>query len=186
MALRTNENGEVLAVCAAEVGSVLKDGDMEVADASAWTAAVSTLSKVAGTRTGGSGSLFLRVTPTLAAQEGSAYQTILTVGAKYMLNGWIRANGARVGAIHNGSTDLYLTTTNDWENFNVVFVATATTIRLCSNADGATVDTVDFDDLVLSGDQFIGWTGGSGTDDASDIDPQGYTDINGNLICRAY
>jgi len=28
--------------------------------------------------------------------------------------------------------------------------------------------------------------GGSGTDEAGEIDPSGYTDTNGNLVCKAY
>lgn len=116
---------------------LLVDGDMEAATTAAWGLSGSpTLTKEAGTRTGGSGTKVLRVAVTVA-NEG-ATQTILTVGKRYRVTGWARTNGSTTCSFIDSGAGIVLVIPNSatWQFFDEEWVAKGTTVRLRTSSVG--------------------------------------------------
>jgi hypothetical protein len=133
--------------------NLLTDGNMETAGTAAWTAGgTATLSKQTTSPHGGTN--LLRITrnggtPTYAAQ------TVMTIGNVYRVSGYIRSDGSATPQLFNGSTSLFGgTTSTSWQPFDVLFVATATDIRLQTNSV-TNGQYIEFDDVVVSNDTTI-------------------------------
>jgi len=130
---------------------LLSDGDMESDGVSAWTAiSGATITKEAGTRTGGGGSQVLQVSVPVADTFGSASQTNLVVGSKYRVCGWAKGDGVNgiPRILLSGATVPWLgTSSSSWQQFDVVFVADATRLDLGLLGDVATIDVVQYDDV---------------------------------------
>lgn len=126
---------------------LMVDGDCEAATAVAYTSHnLATLSKQAGTRTGGSGSLVLRVAYGGSAYTPAAKQSVLSIGTEYKVTGWARGNGSIGGAIYcNGSLTGFAASTS-WQYFESTFTAGAADIRFYATGVGAG-DYVEFDDI---------------------------------------
>ena len=129
---------------------LISDGDMEAADASAWSAFNSgTLSKETGTPHGGSN--VLRVTEN-GADYPSAYQAdVITTGNTYRLTGWARGDGNANPFIWDSAALWTGTSSTDWQRFDVVFTAVNDNLpSLASSALNGTGYYVEWDDVVLS------------------------------------
>lgn len=122
------------------------DGDMEAVGVGAWTS-VDTISKEAGTRTGGVGLQVLRVTR-LVNNNPNTRQAILTVGQRYKSINWARSDGNAVPRFL--AVALFWTGTNSaaWQNSDFEFVATSTAARLQSFTSTGTEYT-EWDDVSL-------------------------------------
>jgi hypothetical protein len=136
--------------------NLLADGDMEAATTAAWTSGGinPTLSKVAGSRTGGAGTKVLRVENAGAGDAwASANQAVCTVGKRYNIKGWARGDGAKqcgVGTDTAFSNIWAGTASNTWQYFNVnfTFPAGSSVIRLEKLTAG--IGYSEFDDVVIT------------------------------------
>jgi hypothetical protein len=129
---------------------LITDGDMEAADASAWSAYNSgALSKETGTPHGGSN--VLRVTEN-GADYPSAYQAdVITTGNTYRLTGWARGDGNANPFIFDSAALWTGTSSTDWQRFDVVFTAVNDNLpSLASSALNGTGYYIEWDDVVLS------------------------------------
>lgn len=129
---------------------LITDGDMEAADASAWSAHNSgALSKETGTPHGGSN--VLRVTEN-GADYPSAYQAdVITTGNTYRLTGYARGDGNANPFIFDSAALWTGTSSTDWQRFDVVFTAVNDNLpSLASSALNGTGYYVEWDDVVLS------------------------------------
>jgi hypothetical protein len=131
--------------------NLLSDGAMEQSDASEYTAeGSSVLTKETGTRTGGSGTLVLRVANP-ASGNALASQTILTVGEKYRLTGWSRSDGNQLPTLRNPSgTVLWTgTTSTDWQYFDVIFTAATNGKLFMGTSAAGSGQYCEFDDITI-------------------------------------
>lgn len=106
-------------------------------------------------------------------------QMVLTIGQPYRISGVVRSDGTSTPTILNGATGLAFGsgTGTFWKRFDFVFIATATDIRLGSNA-GSGTSFVEFDDVFVSLDNGLR----SGTL-GEDLDAEG--DINVWIIANS-
>lgn len=110
------------------------------------------LSSVAGIRTGGAGTLALRVTAALGDAAAGAAQFSLTVGARYLLIVWGKGDGVNGSPKlrDGGVATLALGTSSaSWQELAVIFTAQTTELRLETSGNAATEDFVDWDDVSL-------------------------------------
>jgi hypothetical protein len=120
---------------------LLKDGDMEYASTSFWTAVQAAPSKEAigayeGTRR-------LRI-DTVGATIGGAYQDILEVGKTYRARGVARGDGVNAPEVYIGNTVNWTgTTSTDWQPYDVTGTADSITLTLVGS--GAISQSVWFD-----------------------------------------
>ncbi len=129
-------------------GQILVDGDMEAADATAYTVGSSaTLSKESADPH--SGSLNLKIAYN-GLTNPNAYQTILTVGQEYRLTGWARGDSTAVPSIYDGGLVELWTGTNSssWQNFDETFTAANTTLNFYAIIGAA--GYTEFDDVILT------------------------------------
>ena len=125
--------------------NLLVDGDMEAAGVGAWHPINSTVTKEAGTRTGGHGTQVLRVAY-LAAGSTYAYQSILTIGKTYRVAGWARGDGTFKPLIYDGAGHVWTgTTSTDWQYFDVLRTAGHAWLGFWTDANAA--GYVEFDDI---------------------------------------
>jgi hypothetical protein len=111
------------------------DNDMEAAgDVSNWpigNAAVVT--KEPGQRTGGTGSLVLKVAYGGVANP-YARQVRTTVGKSYSITGWVRSDGTAIPWVLDAGSLLWAgTASTNWQYFSVIYTATGADPRLVSN-----------------------------------------------------
>jgi hypothetical protein len=131
------------------------DLDMEAADAASWTALnTATLSKQSGTRTGGSGSLVIRVAGDGSTSSPKAAQT--RAGGITRVTGWARSNGAAVPTVALTSTTIWTgSNSTSWQAFDIAvssYLYASTRLEL-----GTTLATghVEFDDVTIEVDGAI-------------------------------
>jgi len=117
-------------VTVVETRDLVSDGAMEATGTEEWTSGTATPSKVAGARTGGTGSLILRV----AGGNGTYNRqlAISTVGVKYRVLGWARSlDGVTAPSVTDGLATLWTgTISTSWQYFDEVFTATDNELRL--------------------------------------------------------
>ncbi|HVT62852.1 MAG TPA: LamG-like jellyroll fold domain-containing protein, partial [Legionellaceae bacterium] len=129
------------------------DGDMEQSGTSYWTASGSTLSKIAGSRTGGSGSQILRVTGN-GGNSKANQSNIFIAGKTYRVTGWVKNDGT------SGSSPVIQTTASQniqqvsnptsWTYIDATFVPTANTgITLYGSGTGSG-HYDDWDDVTVT------------------------------------
>jgi hypothetical protein len=131
------------------------DLDMEAADAASWTALnTATLSKQSGTRTGGSGSLVIRVAGDGSTSSPKAAQT--RAGGITRVTGWARSNGAAVPTVALTSTTIWTgSNSTSWQAFDIAvssYLYASTRLEL-----GTALATghVEFDDVTIEADGAI-------------------------------
>jgi len=128
-----------------ETGSeLLVDGDMEAAGVGSWTAGSgATLTKQ--TTSPYSGLRLLRVAGTAPA---NAYQTILTIGKKYRVTGWMRSDGVATPRATDagGAISVIGTTSTSWQRIDVTGIASNAGYQLRVNAG---TGYVEFDDVSI-------------------------------------
>ncbi len=109
-----------------ETKELLSDGDMEATGVDEWTSVTSTLTKEAGTRTGGSGTQVLRITYN-GTPNPIARQTVLTTGKRYRFTGYARGDGTHSPRVAQGTGVAIWdgTTSTDWQHYDVTVTATA-------------------------------------------------------------
>jgi hypothetical protein len=145
----------VYAGTAQDVNPGFLDLDMEAADAASWTAgAGATLSKQSGTRTGGSGSLVLRVAGDGSTAGARASQT--RAGRLARATGWARSNGTATPTVGVTGTAVWTgTTSTAWQYFDVLIPDSLTAgTRLDLGIVGAT-GHAEFDDVTIETDGAI-------------------------------
>ncbi|MCK9370681.1 LamG domain-containing protein [Candidatus Dojkabacteria bacterium] len=140
------------------------DMDMETAGVAAWTPTNSTLTKEAGARTGGSGSLILRNART-AGGSGYAAQNLITNLKYYRCTGWARTDGSGVAAhVYIGGVSLgVVASTNTWTYFDKVSQGTTGWFTLVS-LGGADTNYTEWDDVTLQEVDFLTENLGTGSD----------------------
>jgi len=126
--------------------SIIVDGDMEAVGVGDWTASNAILTKESGARTGGSGTLILRITRNGGAPL--AYQGINTVGIKYRIVGWARGDGTRSPAISSSSFIWQGTSSTSWQSFDITYIAASANLALRTIANA--VGYVEFDDVTVT------------------------------------
>lgn len=131
--------------------SFIADGDMELADASAWS-------------TGSSATLSW---PTTAPHEGTrclrvtyggeitpyAQQSLLTIGKTYRMTGWARTDGVSPYArvfVGNSNIPIIVATTSTWTYFDQVKTAISTSILLQAYTGGLAGQYCEFDDVKVT------------------------------------
>lgn len=134
----------------------LVDGDMEAADASAWTLiSTPTLTKEGNAK---AGSRCLRIT---GPQYCGARQAVLTIGRTYRLTGWARGDGVGYPVLSDTSSARWVgTTSTDWQWFDVTFVAAGGSIALYQY--GAGTRYVEWDALTAECLSASAWADQSG------------------------
>jgi len=128
---------------------LLTDGDMEAADAAAWTSQLSAvLSKETNPRTGSVGAKCLRVAYG-GANNPIALQVCVVSGNKYRVTGWARGDGTYFPLFDDSAATRWSgTTSTNWQYFDLIFTAGSSAgLRLRSNATGA--GYVEFDDVSI-------------------------------------
>jgi len=122
------------------------DGNMEAPTAAAYTAAAVTLSKIAGSRPGGSGTQVLHAVSTGGATD--AYQNGLTIGGTYRIVVWQKTDGTFAPRIYGGGAVRWTGLVNNaWQQGDTgLFVATDAEIGLYQGVLGAG-QSWDADDL---------------------------------------
>lgn len=125
----------------------LVDGDMEAADASAYTAYNSaTLTK--STTTPKVGTKCLRVTYN-GVSNPAALQNVLVIGKWYRATGWMRSDGTVQPSFIDATQNLFVgTTSTSWQSFDVRFRATSVGVYLYTNATSAG-KYAEFDDIKI-------------------------------------
>lgn len=132
---------------------LLVDGNMETAGVGAWTVGNSaTLSKQTGTPH--SGTQVLRVARN-GVSSPYAGQTIFTIGNVERAFGYVRSDGSATPTVSNGATILFTgTASTTWQSYDVIFVATATDLRLGTSTNTGT-QYVEYDDCTAALDTAI-------------------------------
>jgi len=133
--------------------NLLTDGTMEAAGVASWTAINSaTLTK--GTGTPYAGSQVLRVARNGVSTPGAA-QTVLTSGNIYRVYGYTRSDGSATPIVRHGTTTIFTgTTSTTWQPFDLLFVSTATDVRLSTTTNTGT-QYVEFDNVTVATDTSI-------------------------------
>jgi hypothetical protein len=129
------------------IGSeLLTDGDAEAAGVGAWTVVNgATLSKQAGARTGGSGTLVLQILN--VGVFGGASQVILTAGKTYRVVGWAKSDGTAIAKIQFSGVEKWAgTASGSWEQFDFRATTTGGTFALIKATAG---NSVQFDDVTV-------------------------------------
>ncbi|MBU1018246.1 hypothetical protein KKA33_04430, partial [Patescibacteria group bacterium] len=126
----------------------LTDGDMEAADASAWTAGNdATLTKETGTPHGGSRVLRIAYG---SSTNPYAYQNVMTSGTSYHVTGWARGDGTNRPNIQDGAAYIWTgTTSTSWQYFDFVRIWGSSIFYLQTLATGAGYS--EFDDVSVVG-----------------------------------
>ncbi len=123
-----------------ELGSgldVALDGNMEAVGTTDWTALYgAALSKQTGSPY--SGVQVLRVTYGGTNNPSAANNGPTVIGRTYRATGWARSDGSGVPRFQDGFTSMWTgTTSTDWQEFDVTYVAVATGCRLNCQTSGA-------------------------------------------------
>jgi hypothetical protein len=130
----------------------LVNGDIETGDTTGWTPSNATITAVAGSRPGGSGSYVLEITRT--GSSGLAQQSILVVGNHYRVRGWFRGDGTNACGVYVGGVLAASSgPSTTWSYFDVeVTAATAVLAFVCSATVGNScyVDDVSIENLSLT------------------------------------
>lgn len=126
----------------------LKDGDMELADTTYWSAGNSaTLTKNTSSPHGGTYSLKVARS---TVNNPYAYQTSLEVGRSYTLAGYAVGDGTALPTIYSGTTAVFTgTTSTSWQTVNVTFTADSTELRFEATTTSGTT-FAKFDDFTLT------------------------------------
>jgi len=79
---------------------------------------------------------------TATANFGDARQTILTIGEQYKFTGEARSNGNTAGSLNLGGTQVLVsvTTSTDWQPYNLEAVATKDNARYTTNTSGEYIE----------------------------------------------
>lgn len=174
------------------------DGDMEAVGTAAWSSLQATLSKETSTPAEGGQYLHILATAGAGLRYPEAFQTILTVGATYIVSGFLAGDGTQVPYVYNGATLLFTGTSSvSWQYFEVTFVATATTLEFLfaiNNPTGTEYIDVDFvscKHVEVSGAvPMMGTDGLTAAQFPSIITPRGFSFDGGDQIatpsCNAY
>lgn len=126
----------------------LTDGDMELPTNASWIVGNdATLTKEAGARTGGDGTLIFRIADNGSLNVPNAQQTILTSGTTYQVTGWARGDGTAIPGVWAGAFKWLGTSSATWQEFNETFVSTSTSFRLYGTS--SVNNYVEFDDVEL-------------------------------------
>lgn len=123
---------------------LLTDGDMEAAGTAAWTPVDATLSKVAASRPGSSGTQALRVTAT--AGTFYAGQAVITSGFSYRVKGWWRTDGTANPYLFFGTGIFLGSASVAWHEFDVEITASGGVSTIYFGSASAT-GWVEYDDV---------------------------------------
>lgn len=142
----------VYAGTAQEVNPGFADLDFEAVGTTSWTAVSgATLSKQAGTRTGGSGSQVLRIAGNGVSVPSRATQTV--AGKIAGIKGWARSDGTAIPQVRiSGALPAVWTGTNstDWQYFDVDVADNLFAYdQLNLGITTATLSYVEFDDITI-------------------------------------
>lgn len=115
------------------------------------------LSKIPEERTGGSGSLSLRVAYGGTSQP-AAKQDLTTAGKQYRITGWARGDGTFAPQLQGSGVGLLWagSSSTTWQYFDVTFNAVGVSIYLYSVASAA--GWADFDDVTTEEMDLTAWT----------------------------
>ncbi len=123
--------------------NLLADGDAEDPTSALWIDGTATWSKVAGARTGGSGSRIARLTRNTGT---NGYQSCMFAGRTYRIRGWARGDGTASPRLYDGTYFWDGTSSTDWQYFDVIHVAAGPLLYFIVNA---VAGAVDWDDVTV-------------------------------------
>lgn len=116
-------------------------------DLNGWSAFAGTISREAGTRTGGSGSYVMRVVSN-GVQGSSRRISILTNGKWYKITGWAKSDGTSIPQISVGGSDAagwVGTSSTSWQYFSFFIRSNGLSLYLRSTGGAGTY--TDWDDV---------------------------------------
>jgi hypothetical protein len=132
--------------------NLLTDGDMETSGVGDWAVFnSSTLTKESGTRPGGSGSQYLRVTYGGTSDPAAEQDDQFVLGNVYRATGWARGDGGSAyPQLHDATSVLWSgTSANDWQYFDVVFAPQNVQLRLYALGATGAGEYCDWDDIQI-------------------------------------
>jgi hypothetical protein len=133
------------------VDPVVNGGFEGAAGPASWTVTLGTISREAGTRTGGAGSYVGQIAHDGVNITGGMYQDVFVVGNTYRVTGWGRSvDGTAQPIFRDGSLRWTGTNSTAWQPFDTgPFVATTTYVMCYSNTLAAG-RAVQFDDITIT------------------------------------
>ncbi|MDD5726288.1 MAG: hypothetical protein PHC53_02650 [Patescibacteria group bacterium] len=156
----------------------LVDGNMEATDTSAWTAgnnaslAKSTTNPHSGTRS--------LVVDRTTSDAPFAYQTILTIGKVYRVQGWAKGDGTVAPVLTDGPNAVWTgTSSTSWQPIDVTFLSAGTTLRLIASNYTGVSHPCEFDGITI-----VDLTAGSYTSQAAILSKQTASPHSGSQCLR--
>lgn len=146
---------------------LIRDGDMERVDTSAWTSLHATLSKSTTNPHGGTQTIHVVADGT--SDYGRAYQVIITTGKTYRVTGYGRGDGTNIIGINDSLVGVWTgTNSTSWQPFDVTFTARSSTglsFQTASVAGYADFDDVEVREISSGNPGTLGAAVTAGSDD---------------------